>query len=76
MWTDDEIKLFESSDLGDKSLKDEDGDFGWGWELIHCELKPETFTDVPDLIKKIKADAVSGDFTVEDIYNKYCVRGY
>lgn len=76
MWTNDDMKYFESANWGDKVLKDEDGEGGWGWELVHCELNTETYTDAKDLVKKVFDDVQSGEFTVEDIYNKYTIHGY
>ena len=76
-WSDDEIKVFEKY-LGEVDLHDEYEDGFWAFEMV-CNgddcLKKDTFTDAEDLAKKVLADIKSGDFTVEDIYNKYAVNG-
>ena len=80
MWSSEDMEYFEKASAnglwGDKELKDEYGEGDWAWELIHCELIKETFTDAKDLVEKVSKDAKSGDFTVEDIFNKYVVLGY
>jgi len=76
-WSDDEIKVFEKY-LGEVDLHDEYEDGFWAFEMV-CNgddfLKKDTVTDAEDLAKKVLADIKSGDFTVEDIYNKYTVNG-
>lgn len=74
-WTLEEHKLFESGDWGDKILADCDGEHGWGYEFSQFEIKDEMFTDAADLIKKVKDDVISGDFSYEDILDKYTVHG-
>ncbi len=80
MWSSDDIQYFETAFAtglwGDKVLKDENGEGGWSWDLVHCQLIQDTFTDSKDLVKKVSDDVQSGDFTVEDIFNKYVVLGY
>ena len=74
-WSDDEIKVFEKY-VGKVDLLDEDGDDWWAFDMVaSSELKQDTFTDAEDLAKKVLDDIKSGDFTVEDIYNKYLVYG-
>jgi hypothetical protein len=71
MWTEDEIKVFEKY-VGHVDLLDDDGDDWWAFEMVSSSpIKKDTFTDAEDLAKKILADIKSGDFKVEDIYNKY-----
>ena len=74
-WSDDEIKVFEKY-LGEVDLHDEYEDGFWAFEMVSSSpIKKDTFTDAEDLAKKVLADIKSGDFTVEDIYNKYTVNG-
>jgi hypothetical protein len=74
-WSDDEIKVFEKY-VGKVDLLDEDGDDWWAFEMVSSsEVKKDTFTDAEDLAKNVLDDINSGDFTVEDIYNKYLVNG-
>jgi hypothetical protein len=75
-WSDDEIKVFEKY-VGKVDLLDEDGDDWWAFEMVSSsEVKKDTFTDAEDLAKNVLDDINSGDFTVEDIYNKYLVNGF
>ncbi len=74
-WSDDEIKVFEKY-VGKVDLLDEDGDDWWAFEMVSSsEVKKDTFSDAEDLAKNVLDDINSGDFTVEDIYNKYLVYG-
>ena len=74
-WSDDEIKVFEKY-VGKVDLLDEYDDDDWAFDMVSSsELKQDTFTDAEDLAKKVLDDIKSGDFTVEDIYNKYLVYG-
>lgn len=74
-WSDDEIKIFEKY-LGKVDLVNEDVYEWWAFEMVSSsDLKQDTFTDAEDLAKKVLDDIKSGDFTIEDIYNKYLVYG-
>ena len=62
--------------VGKVDLLDEYDDDSWAFEMVSSsDLKQDTFTDAEDLAKKVLDDIKSGDFTVEDIYNKYLVLG-
>jgi len=72
-WSKDDQKWFGLADFGDKTLMDEDGVGEWGNDLVNCVLKVDPkVTSAADFAKMVRADALSGKMTVEDIFNKYC----
>ena len=72
-WSMDDQKWFGKGDFGDKTLMDEDGVGGWSCDLVNCYLKVDpSVTSAKDFVTMVRADALSGKMTVEDIFNKYC----
>jgi len=69
MWTVEDMQYFEKADWGNKVLKDEYGLDGWWVEMIHCTPIEEMTSE--DFVKKVHDDAVSGEFSVSDILDKY-----
>ncbi len=72
MWTLEQLKYLEKT-VGGKTLLEDDV---WAWDLVNSDLKTDLFDDAKDFAKKLLDDVDSGDFTVEDIYNKYAVLGW
>ena len=76
-WSMDDQKWFGLGDFGDKTLMDEDGVGGWSCDLVNCSLKVDPkVTSAKDFVTMVRADALSGKMTVEDIFNKYCHGNY
>ena len=71
MWTVQDMQYFQKADWGDKLLKDECGCQGWWVEMIHSTLKEEMTAE--EFVKKVHDDAVSGEFSVSDICEKYLI---
>lgn len=73
-WSKDDIQYFYTADFGDKTLMDEDGVGEWAVDLYNCSLKVDpSVTSAKDFVTMVRADALSGKMTVDDIFNKYCV---
>ncbi len=73
-WSKDDIKYFGKASWGDNILMDEDGVGEWGDDLVNCHLKVDpSVTSARDFVTMVRADAVSGKMTVDDIFKKYCV---
>ena len=72
-WSTDDQKYFGSADFGDKTLMDEDGVGEWSNDLVNCYLKVDpSVTSARDFATMVRADALSGTMTVDDIFKKYC----
>ncbi len=72
-WSKDDQKYFGLADFGDKTLMDEDGVGEWAVDLVSCELKVDpSVTSAVDFVKMVRADALSGQMSVDDIFKKYC----
>ena len=76
-WSTDDLKVFEEQDFGDTVLVDEEGQGGWGWDLVNCRLMVDpTVTSAADFVKLVRADAEGGEMTVAQIFDKYACDGY
>ncbi len=72
-WSEDDQKYFGLADFGDKVLMDEDGVGGWAVDLVCCELKVDPkVTSAREFATMVRADALSGKMTVDQIFAKYC----
>lgn len=72
-WSKDDIQYFYTADFGDKTLMDEDGVGEWAVDLYNCSLKVDpSVTSAKDFVTMVRADALSGTMTVDDIFKKYC----
>ena len=72
-WSKDDQRWFGLADFGDKTLMDEDGVGGWAVDLVCCDLKVDpSVTSAKDFANMVRADALSGQMTVDQIFAKYC----
>jgi len=72
-WSKDDQRYFGLADFGDKVLMDEGGVGEWAVDLVSCELKVDPkVTSAKDFVNMVRADALSGKMTVDQIFKKYC----